>query len=162
VSEDGEPDWPAELARQIEAVVRAAERFARAGAWPVVRAVNAAMGELLPARLDANVQPATLEASATFPAEISGSFNITLSPPSIILFGEAGGASDRLTVEVVPDALSGQAERSVGQILAMVLVAIVASGLLGVQGPDRAAVDHYLTVIGVALTISVLIWTKRS
>jgi hypothetical protein len=65
-------------------------------------------------------------------------------------------------VEVVPDALSGQAERSVGQILAMVLVAIVASGLLGVQGPDRAAVDHYLTVIGVALTISVLIWTKRS
>jgi hypothetical protein len=29
---------------------------------------------------------------------------------------------------------------------------------MGVQGPDRAAVDHYLTVIGVGLAVAVLIW----
>jgi hypothetical protein len=52
-----------------------------------------------------------------------------------------------------------QAERSIGQILALMLVAIIASGLLGVQGPDRAAVDHYLTVLSFALPIAVLIWS---
>jgi hypothetical protein len=44
----------------------------------------------------------------------------------------------------------------------LVLVAIVASGLLGVQGPDRAAVDHYLTVMSVALPVAVLIWNKQN
>jgi hypothetical protein len=58
----------------------------------------------------------------------------------------------------VQDATGGQAERSIGQILALVLVAIAASGLMGVQGPDRAVVDHYLTVLSFALPIAVLIW----
>jgi hypothetical protein len=49
-------------------------------------------------------------------------------------------------------------ERNIGRILALVLLAFGTAGLLGVQGPDRAAVDHYLTVISLALSIAVLIW----
>jgi hypothetical protein len=44
----------------------------------------------------------------------------------------------------------------------LVLVLITASGLLGVQGPDRAAVDHYLAVISLALPIAVYIWNKNN
>ena len=50
-------------------------------------------------------------------------------------------------------------ERNIGRILALVVLAIVTSGLLGVQGADRATVDHYLTVLSFALPIAVLIWT---
>ena len=40
-------------------------------------------------------------------------------------------------------------------------MAIATAGLLGVQRADRATVDHYLTVIGVALPIALLIWNKH-
>jgi len=172
VSEDSEPDWLAELAkggealrRQVEPLVQAAEQFVRDSrraktsggpalpfAQRVALAVDAGLRELLPARMDAIVHPATLETSVAFPAPtvITGSGGVAL--PKMSLSGQG-------TVENPP---SGQAERSVGQIFALVLVAVVAAGLLGVQGPDRAAVDHYLTVIGVALTIAVLIWNKQN
>lgn len=58
--------------------------------------------------------------------------------------------------------MSAEAERSIGQILALVLVALATWRLLVVPEQDRAAVDHYLTVIGVALTIAVLIWNKQN
>jgi hypothetical protein len=53
---------------------------------------------------------------------------------------------------------SGLAERSVGQILALVLVAIMTARLLAVPGPDQAAVGYDLTVLGDALTIALIIW----
>jgi hypothetical protein len=62
----------------------------------------------------------------------------------------------------VEEPAGGEAERSFGRILALVLVAIITSGLLGVQGPERAAMDHYLTVLSFALSIAMLIWTKQN
>ena len=52
----------------------------------------------------------------------------------------------------------GLIERNIGRILALVVLAIVTSGLLGAQGSDRAAVDHWVTIISAGLTIAVLIW----
>lgn len=49
-------------------------------------------------------------------------------------------------------------ERNIGRILALVVLAIVTSGLLSVQGPDRATIDHWATIISAGLTIAVLIW----
>jgi len=137
------------LARQMEPMFQAAERFARVGIWPVppfqqqlIRTVNAALRELPP-------------------PVITGSGSVALPPIRIIADGDVVNAAENETVEAAPDSRGGLAERSIGQIFALVLVAILMSGLLGVQGPDRAAVDHYLTVIGVALTIAVLIWNKN-
>lgn len=49
-------------------------------------------------------------------------------------------------------------ERNIGRILTLVVLAIVTPGLLAVQGPDRATIDHWATIISAGLTISVLIW----
>lgn len=43
----------------------------------VALAVDAAMREILPARLDATAQPATVEVSVAFPAVIVGSGGVT-------------------------------------------------------------------------------------
>lgn len=175
MSEDKEPDWLAELAkntealrrqidqggetlrRQVELLGRAAEQFVRRARRPtpgispvppfqrrVVRAADAVMRELLPPR-----EPVVHH----------------------VALHETGAGVDTLAVTIVATASGSvpmpqvraatQAERGVGQILALVLLAIVTSGLLGVQGPDRATVDHYLTVIGVALTIALAIWNKQ-
>jgi hypothetical protein len=161
VSEDNEPDWAAELAkggealrRQVESIVRAAEQFAAGGSarpWAqrITRAMDAAMRELQPPPVHAVVHPATLEVSVALPAVIVFSGGAALAPLRF---------SGQVTVENPP---SGQAERSLGQILALMLVAVAASGLLGVQGPDRATVDHYLTVIGVLLPIAWFLWNMH-
>ena len=79
--------------------------------------------------------------------EVTGTVSIALPPMRLPIQG---------TVHRPP---SRTAERSIGQILA--LMAMVASGLLAVLGPDRAAVDHYLAVIGVALPIACYLWNKH-
>jgi hypothetical protein len=145
------------LAQQVAPIVQAAERFA--GAWPLapfqqmlVRTVGTAMGELTLSAPAAHQRTASLAVTPAMAATaaVTASLDLTVRPAPSAGHG---------TVKNRP---SGQAERSIGQILALALVAIVASGLLGVQGPDRAAVDHYLTVIGVALTVAVLIWDKQN
>ena len=164
MSENEEPDWLAELAKELfegaEQFVRNAGRGTTSGVGPVlplqqrlVRAVDAAMRELAPAR-----QPVTHQRTAA----------LTITP----IFGATATVAASLELGLSPMRFSGQAtaenppstetERSIGQILALVLVAIVASGLLGVQGPDRAVVDHYLTVMSVALSVAVLIWNKQN
>jgi hypothetical protein len=85
-------------------------------------------------------------------------------PTPTVITGSGGVALPRMSFGgqgTVQNPRTGQTERRVGQILALVLVAIAAAGLLGVQGADRATVDHYLTVIGVALPIALLIWSKH-
>jgi hypothetical protein len=175
MSEDNVPDWLAELAkgsealrRQVQPLVEAAEQFVRDSrrakttggpalpfAQRVALAVDAGIRELLlaPGRpvvevpLNVTVTAGLATAVATAPAPtVTFSGGVALAPLR---------ASGQFTIENPP---SGQAERSVGQILALVLVAIATSGLLGVQGPDQAAVGYYLTVIGLALTIAVIIW----
>jgi hypothetical protein len=174
MSENDEPDWQAELAKggdavlgQIEQLVQSARRFLRDGRQAmasggpvpplqdrVVRAVSAAVRELAPARqpvIQPVLLPATVigQSSLTGMGTITATGGITMAPMRV---------SGQATVENPP---SGKAELSIGQILALVLVAIVASGLLGVQGPGQAAVDHYLAVIGVALAIAWRICDKR-
>jgi hypothetical protein len=161
MSENEEPDWPAELAKGSEALqreairlVKAAEKFAATGrAQPItqriVRAVSAGIRELAAPEpvvryvTDSDTFTVT-ESAIVVVRTIMGSASFAL--PQISVSGEG-------TVQQ-PDLI----ERNIGRILALVLVAIATSGLLGVQGPARATVDHYVTVIGVALTIAVLIW----
>jgi hypothetical protein len=139
--------------RQIEPIIRAAEQITRSSGWPVspfqqklIRSVEAAMRELQPPKIHAVAHPGTVEISVSAPTAIAGSLAL---PPMRI--------SGQLEVQDPP----GHAERSIGQILALVLVAIMTSALLGVQGPDRATVDHYLAVLSFALPIAVLIWSKQ-
>ena len=170
MSEDVEPDWMAELAkggealrRQIEPIVQAAEQFARDSrraktnggpalpfAQRVALAVDAGLSELLPARMDADVRPVTLEVSAAFPTPIVFTGSIVL--PKMHISGQLAAG----------DLRGGHGEQSIGQILALVLVVIATWRLLVVPEQDRAAVDHYLSVIGFGLTIALLIWNKQN
>ena len=104
MSENEEPGWSAEMVpivRAVDQFVRDA-RLAKASGGPtlpivqrVALAVDAAMREILPGRLDANVQPATLEGSVAFPAVIVGSGGVMLPP---IRIGGQGRVQDRQAV----------------------------------------------------------------
>lgn len=109
MSESEEPDWLAKdgeavrrellpLVRAVDQIVRDA-RLAKASGGPalptvqrVALAVDAAMREILPARMDATAQPATLEVSVAFPAVIIGSGGVTLPPMRL---GGQGTVQDR-------------------------------------------------------------------
>ena len=109
--------------------------------------MSAGIRELaVPEPVDQVKLPATVTATAhlAIASTITAVGSVALPPRSLAVQG---------TVEQ-PDLI----ERNIGRIFALVLVAILTSGLLGVQGPDRATVDHWATIIGVALTIAVLIW----
>jgi hypothetical protein len=175
VSADNEPDWLAELAkssealrRQMESIVQAAEQFVRDSrqakttggpalpfAQRVALAVDAGMRELLPARIDAIVHPATLQTSVTFPAPtvITGSGGVTLPKPSL---------SGQGTVE---DRRSGLAALSDGQLVFLVLVWLYAFMLPwfgAALPPEFHAVlsDHYATM-AIALGITWRMLDKR-
>jgi hypothetical protein len=136
------------LRRQMGSIVRASKQFPPGGlARQIAHAVGADMRDL--PMVHQRTAALTVELTTNATAVVTGSGSVAL--PAIRIDGHG-------TVE---NPQGGQAERSLGQILAVVLVIIAASGLLGVQGPDRAAVDHYLTVIGVALPIALLIWSKQ-
>jgi len=184
MSESEEPDWLAELAKELfegaEQFVRDAGRGTTSGVGPVpplqqrlARAVDAAMRELAPARQPVTHQrTAALTITPIFGATPTATHRRTAALTITPIFGATATVAASLELALSPMRFSGQAtvenppstetERSIGQILALVLVAIVASGLLGVQGPDRAAVDHYLTVMSVALSVAVLIWNKQN
>jgi hypothetical protein len=160
VSEDSKPDWSAELAKGGEAlqreamrIVQAAEKFAASGparplARRIVRAVDAGIRELTAP--DSVLRYVTASDTVTVTDSIVSVRTITGSASFTLPWITAGeGAVQQ------PDLI----ERNIGRIFALVLVAIVTSGLLGVQGPDRATVDHYLTVLSFALAIAVIIWT---
>jgi hypothetical protein len=71
-------------------------------------------------------------------------------------------ATETLAVKAESDLSSSQAAQRVGQILALVLVALATWRLLVVPEHDRAAVDHYLTVLGFGLTVGLLIWNTQN
>jgi hypothetical protein len=173
MSENEGPDWLAELAkggealrRQIEPLVQAAEQFVRDSrqaktsggpALPLAQrmalAVDAGLRELLPARMDADVRPVTIEVSVAFPAVIVASGGLVLSPMSIAGQG---------TVEDRP---SGLAALSDGQIVVLVLVWLFASvlPLLGSALPPELQAmlsDSYAT-FAFALSITWRIRDKR-
>lgn len=153
MSEDKEPDWAAELAKggealrlQAESIVKAAEQFAAGGLGRhIARAVGADMRELLRAREPVVRHVALYDAGA-----------------GVDTLAVAGVATASASAPMPQVRVATQAERGLGQILALVLVAIATWRLLVVPEQDRAAVDHYLTVIGVALTVAVLIWNKQN
>jgi hypothetical protein len=173
MSEENEPDWLAELTKggeamrqQVEPIVQAAMQLAGLE-WPKV---SRGFGVPLPLRLAAAVNAAIRELKPHEPVvrQINLSGTITMSgslallPMSFAGQGEVAAATETLAVKVESGLSSGQAAQRVGQILASVLVALATWRLLVVPERDRAAVDHYLTVIGVALTIAVLIWNKQN
>lgn len=143
--------WP-----QIEPIVQAAKQFAITRPLTpfqllLVRTADAALGDLMGRGPVANQRTASLVVTPTMTATatVTGRLDLT---------AQRAPSTGHATVEKCP---SGRAERSIGQILAVVLVTILACGLMGVQGPSQAVVDHYMTVIGTALTIAVLIWNKQ-
>jgi hypothetical protein len=154
MNEDEEPDWLAKggeaLQREAMRIVKAAEEFVASGparplARRIVRAMGASLRELAaPEPVAANVTVTAGLATASAVAMATAVGSVVLPP---MRFAGEGTVQE-------PDLI----ERNVGRILALVLLAFGTAGLLGVQGSDRAAVDHYLTVIGVALSIAVLIW----
>lgn len=164
MNENKEPDWLGELVKGGEAlqreamrIVRAAEKMAASGpARPftrrIVRAVGAGIREL--AAPEAIVRELTLATAVTGMASLTGVGTITavgsIVLPPMRFVGEG-------TVHQ-PDLI----ERNIGRILALVVLAIVTSGLLGVQGSDRATVDHWATIISAGLTIAVLIWAGHN
>jgi hypothetical protein len=144
---------------QVEPIVQAAERFARPGSWPVppfeqrlVSVVDAALREVTPPGPVAHQRTASLTITPVIAATatVTASLDPTRRPAP---------SAGRGTVANPP---SGQVERSIGQILALVLVAIATWRLLVVPEHDWAAVDHRLTVIGFGLTIAALIWNNQN
>ena len=160
MSEEREPDWLAELAKGGEALQREAMRIiktaeelaangpARPLARRIVRAMGASLRELAaPEPVAANVTVTAGLATASAVAMATAVGSVVLPP---MRFAGEGTVQE-------PDLI----ERNIGRILALVVLAIVTSGLLGVQGPDRAAVAHYVTVLSFALPIAVVIWAGR-
>ena len=156
------------LRRQLEPLVKAAEQFARTTPWP-----KAASAIGLPLSLQVAFSVSSeMQAFARAPGPLKRDVTITGVPGTVTAEGVPSTVTVSGGLATAPTGMSGQgtveepssdhAERSIGQILALVLVLIAASGLLGVQGPDRAAVDHYLTVISLALPIAVYIWNKNN
>jgi hypothetical protein len=157
-NENEEPDWLAELAkggealrRQMESIVQAAEQFAASGpARPLAQRITRAMGELL----SAPKRPVTHQAMAGLAVAVGAA----ATPMVLVADGDVATASENATVEVL-GSRGGLAGRSVGQILALVLVAIMTARLLAVPGHDQAAVGYDLTVLGDALTVAWIIWS---
>jgi hypothetical protein len=166
MSENEEPDWLAELAKGGEAlqheamrIVKAAEKFAESGpARPltrrIVRAVSASIRELAAPEPVVHYVSGSATAMATATASlevvraITGSGSVALHP---IRAGGQGG---------VRKPTRGQAERDIGYILALMLIAFVTGGLLGVAESDRPTVDHYMAVISTMLPIAYFIWSR--
>ena len=156
------------LRRQMEPLVRGAEQLARTTQWPkAASAIGLPLSLRVAFSVSAEMQafaraPGALRRDATITG-VPGMVTAEAVPGTVTGTGELAmppmGMSGQGTVE---EPSSGHAERNIGQMLALVLVLIAASGLLGVQGPDRAAVDHYLTVISLALPIAVYIWNKNN
>lgn len=156
------------LRRQMEPLVKAAAQLARTTPWPkAASAIGLPLSLRLAFSVGAEIQaftraPEPLRRDVTI-SGVPGTVTAEAVPGTVTVTGGLAspptGMSGHGTVE---GPSSGHAERSIGQILALVLVLVAASGLLGVQGPDRAAVDHYLTVISLALPIAVYIWNKNN
>jgi len=144
---------------QVEPMVQASERFARSGGWPVppfeqrlVSVVDAVLRDVTPPGPVAHQRTASLAVTSVIAATATVTASSDPTPRS-------APSAGRGTME---NPLSGQAERSIGQILALVLVAIATWRLLILPEQDWAAVDHRLTVIGFGLTIAMLIWSKQN
>ena len=165
MSEEIEPDWLAELAMggqalraQLEPIVQAAQQFvrdarrAKASGRPalpfaqrVALAVDAGLRELLPARMDADVRPVTLEASVAFPAVIVASGGLVLSPVSI---AGQGTVQDRRAVIA-------------GQVLVLlivwllVLVLPVAIAMAGLSPDTQLILDtYYAALLAIAVEVT--------
>lgn len=156
MNEDEEPDWLAELAkggealrRQIELLLQTTEQFIGDA-----RQAKGIGGQAL-----------------SFPQRIALAFDAGLQglvPPrechvvghsAIVSVTAVAGLATATGSAGMPQVRS-QAERSIGQILALVLVAIVTSGLLAVPARDQATAGYDLAVIGLALTVALAIWNR--
>jgi hypothetical protein len=172
MSENEEPDWLAELAKggeamrqQVEPVVQAALQFARLD-WRNVSSLAVPLSLRLAAAADAAMRELKPHEPIVHQITLSGTITIggslALLPMSFAGQGEVAAATETLAVKAESGLSSGQAAQRVGQILALVLVALATWRLLDVPEHDRAAVDHYVTVLGFGLTLAVLIWSTQN
>lgn len=90
---------------------------------------------------------ATAAATAPSPTVVTFSGSVALAPARF---------SGQVSVQE-----PGLIERNIGRIFALVLVAVVTSGLLGVYGQAQATVGYYATVIFGALSLAYAIWSAR-
>jgi hypothetical protein len=161
-----------ELRRQVEQFGRAVGQFVRdnraQGAGPVtplpqrlMRAAEAAVREFLPPQQLPEVHVSGFRAYMSFSTVISGSASLC-GTGTITASGSV--ALPRMSIsghKTVENPSDGRAEHGIGQVLCCLMVLIAGSGLLGVQGADRATVDHILTVISTLLPIAWFIWTMH-
>lgn len=170
MSEDKEPDWLAELAkggdevrRQIELLVQGARQFVRdnqqaiASGGPVppfqqrvVRAVGAAMRELVPAA-GYPVRYGSFKGSISGVSTVTGSGSFALPPMTFVADGDVASATEAATVKVVPEPSGRLAAWSDGEIVFLVLVWIYAVWLpwVGSRLPPELhgmLTDGYATV----------------
>lgn len=182
MSEEIEPDWLAELAkggdavcRQIEPIVQAAEQFVRdarrakasgGSALPLAQrvalAMDAGMRELLPGRKQsvAHQRTAALVVNVSFAATarvISGA-GLTIQPVFGVSAGDVASASENPAVQVAPRSRRSLAEISDGQILALVLVWLVAFVLPQIQATlpsdTQALAGNYYATVAIALAVT--------
>lgn len=152
--------------RQIEQLVQGAEQFVRDArraktsgglALPFVQrvalAVDAAIREILPARLDATAKPATVEVSVAFPAVIVGSGGVTLAPMRL---GGQATVQDRRAV-------------TAGHLLIMVILWLLV--LVGPEAIMKANLSsgattmldaYYGAVAATAVAVTIDYYQKRS
>lgn len=160
MSDKVQPDLLAELAKGGEALqqiaadlVESARQLAATSGQPftqrLVRAANAALGELFPADpADVNIEGVT------------GRVTVTAVPGRVVTGSLRMVAVGTMTVAATvttpdPD------EVRLGVIVAGVLLVFLTAILLAVPAAERAGVDHGLTVLGTALAVATVLYANR-
>jgi hypothetical protein len=153
------------LRQQAAQMVKTAKILARAGLWPrplpvptnlaqISQSMYAALREVArttPPDLVVFAQAATAYGTAlspSIPKSVTGSVDVTLH--KMIVSGEG-------TVGEPKDDLVAKQSIGIGRLVAIALVFIAASGLLGVNPAYQTSVGYYASVVSAALGIALAI-----
>jgi hypothetical protein len=154
------------LRRQAAQMVKTAQALARDGLWPrpmpvptnlaqISQSMNAPLrevGRTIPPDLAVFAPAATAHGTAPSPSirtSFTASGSIAARKPSI---------SGEGTVEEPKDDLVAKQSVGIGRLVAIALVFIAASGLLGVNPAYQMSVGYYVSVVSAALAIALAIW----
>jgi hypothetical protein len=171
------------MRRQMEPYLRVSEAVRRQ-AGPIIKAIEQLARDTQWLRGGGLQLPVSLQVAFTVSAEIQrlaradepptldvtiegvpATVTVEAPPGTVTVTGSGGLTLPRMGLSgqgTVDEPSSGKAERGIGKILALVLVATATWRLLVMPEQDWPAVDHYLTVLSFALPIAVFIWAKNN